>query len=121
MMGYNYKFCICNVLINSSRRLQNLVTLASSRGASTSSNTQIGEGLVRKTAKINDKSCQVLVLHQIVKLLTEVFFQEDLPSISNPASKGSSESTNSKFSVSTIKKLCIDFIEFSINFFKRLG
>ena len=44
------------ILINSSRRLQNLVTLASSSGASTSSNTQIGDGLVKKTAKINDKT-----------------------------------------------------------------
>ena len=44
------------IFISSSRRLQNLVTLASSRGASTSSNTQIGEGLVKNTAKIKDRA-----------------------------------------------------------------
>ena len=54
-MSYNNKFCIV-ILISSSSKLQNLVTLASSRGASTSSNTQIGDGLVKKTAKIKDKA-----------------------------------------------------------------
>ena len=44
------------IFVNSSNKLQNLVTLASSKGASTSSSTQIGEGLVRKTAKIKDKA-----------------------------------------------------------------
>ena len=44
------------ILVSSSRRLQNLVTLASSSGASTSSNTQIGEGLVKKTAKIKESA-----------------------------------------------------------------
>ena len=32
------------------------MTFASSRGASTSSNTQIGDGLVKKTAKINESA-----------------------------------------------------------------
>ena len=44
------------ILVNSFNKLQNLVTFESSKGASTSSNTQIGEGLVRKTAKINERA-----------------------------------------------------------------
>ena len=44
------------ILVNSSSRLQNLVTFASSSGASTSSKTQIGEGLVKNTAKINESA-----------------------------------------------------------------
>ena len=40
------------ILVSSSNRLQNLVTFASSKGASTSSNTQIGAGFVKNTAKI---------------------------------------------------------------------
>ena len=44
------------ILVRSSNRLQNLVTFASSKGASTSSNTQIGAGFVKKTAKIRDKA-----------------------------------------------------------------
>ena len=57
MMGHNNEFCICYLYVSSSRRLQNLVTFASSKGASTSSNTHIGEGFVKNTAKIKDKSC----------------------------------------------------------------
>ena len=48
------------IFINSSRRLQNLVTFASSSGASTSSNTQIGEGLVKKTAKIKERALSLI-------------------------------------------------------------
>jgi len=44
------------ILISSSSKPQNLVTLASSKGASTSSKTHIGEGLVKKTAKIKDSA-----------------------------------------------------------------
>ena len=44
------------IFVSSSSKLQNLVTLASSNGASTSSKTQIGDGLVRKTAKTKDKA-----------------------------------------------------------------
>ena len=40
------------ILVSSSSKLQKRVTFASSKGASTSSNTQIGEGLTKKTAKI---------------------------------------------------------------------
>ena len=41
------------IFVNSSSNPQNLVTLASSKGASTSSKTHIGEGLTKKTAKTN--------------------------------------------------------------------
>ena len=44
------------IFISSSSKLQNLVTLASSSGASTSSRTQIGDGFVNYTAKIKDKA-----------------------------------------------------------------
>ena len=44
------------IFVNSSNRAQNLVTLASSSGASTSSKIQIGAGLVKKTANIRDKA-----------------------------------------------------------------
>ena len=40
------------IFVSSFNRLQNLVTFASSSGASTSSSTQIGDGLVRNTANI---------------------------------------------------------------------
>ena len=42
--------------MSSSKRLQKRVTFASSKGASTSSRTHIGEGLVKKTAKTKDKA-----------------------------------------------------------------
>ena len=44
------------IFMSSSSKPQNLVTLASSKGASTSSKTHIGEGLVKKTAKIKDSA-----------------------------------------------------------------
>ena len=44
------------IFVNSSNSVQNLVTLASSSGASTSSKTHIGEGLTRNTAKINERA-----------------------------------------------------------------
>ena len=44
------------IFVNSNKRLQNLVTFASSRGASTSSKTHIGAGLVKKTANIKDRA-----------------------------------------------------------------
>ena len=44
------------IFVRSSNNPQNLVTLASSKGASTSSNTQIGEGFTRKTANIKDRA-----------------------------------------------------------------
>ena len=39
----------------SSTKSQNFSTLLSSKAASTSSSTQIGDGLVKKTAKIKDR------------------------------------------------------------------
>ena len=54
------------IFVNSSSRVQNLVTLASSKGASTSSNTQIGEGLTKKTAKTNDKAVKALTALSLV-------------------------------------------------------
>ena len=44
------------IFVSSSNKPQNLVTFASSKGASTSSKTQMGEGLTRKTAKTRDKA-----------------------------------------------------------------
>ena len=44
------------MFVNSSSKEQNLVTLASSKGASTSSKTHIGEGLTKNTAKIKDNA-----------------------------------------------------------------
>ena len=79
----------------SSNRSQKRVTLASSSGASTSSNTQIGAGFAKNTAKINaiavkvcsppDKSDSVLS-----------FLPGGWHIISKPASSGSSLSTNSR-------------------------
>ena len=44
------------IFTSSSNNAQNLVTFASSKGASTSSNTQIGEGFTKNTAKIRDNA-----------------------------------------------------------------
>ena len=44
------------MFVSSSSNPQNLVTLASSSGASTSSRTQIGDGFVKKTAKTNESA-----------------------------------------------------------------
>ena len=44
------------IIGNFNKRLQNLVTFASSSGASTSSKTHIGAGFVKKTANINDRA-----------------------------------------------------------------
>tara|TARA_Y100000992_G_C20916238_1_gene327783 strand:- start:147 stop:344 length:198 start_codon:yes stop_codon:yes gene_type:complete len=52
-MIINFVFVI---FVNSSSKPQNLVTLASSKGASTSSNTQIGEGFTKNTAKTKDSA-----------------------------------------------------------------
>ena len=55
MVSNNYKFCFSN-FCQFIKQPQNLVTLASSKGASTSSKTQIGDGLTKKTAKIKDSA-----------------------------------------------------------------
>ena len=82
------------ILISSSSKPQNLVTLASSKGASTSSKTHIGEGLVKKTAKIKDSAVKACSPPDN-KVIDWSLFPGGLTNISKPASKGSSESTNS--------------------------
>ena len=44
------------VFLSCSNKLQNLVTFASSSGASTSSSTHIGAGFVKNTAKTKDNA-----------------------------------------------------------------
>ena len=90
------------IFVNSSNNEQNLVILASSSGASTSSKTQIGEGLVKKTAKISDnavKACSPPDNNVIYCYL----FPGGLTNISRPASRGSSDSTNSSLAVPPLK------------------
>ncbi len=90
------------IFVNSSNKAQNLVTFASSNGASTSSNTQMGAGLVKKTAKIRDnavKACSPPDKSEIDCNL----LPGGLTNNSSPASKGSSESTSSNFAVPPLK------------------
>ena len=82
------------IFVNSSNKLQNLVTFASSKGASTSSSTQIGEGLVKKTAKIKDKAVKACSPPES-KVMDCNLLPGGLTNNSKPASSGSSESTNS--------------------------
>ena len=84
------------IFVNSSSKLQNLVTLASSRGASTSSNTHIGDGLVKKTAKIKDNAVRACSPPD-KRVIDCNLFPGGLTKSSNPASKGSSASTSSNF------------------------
>mgnify|MGYP004073766061 CR=1 FL=1 len=77
----------------SSSIVQNRSTLASSKGASTSSNTQIGAGFVRKTA--NSKASAVNACSPPDKSdMICSFFPGGLAIISNPAFRGSSASVN---------------------------
>ena len=90
------------ILVNSSNKEQNLVTLASSRGASTSSKIQIGAGLVKNTAKTSDnavKACSppdnnVIDCNLLPGGLTSSY---------KTASRGSSDSNNSNLSVPQFK------------------
>ena len=60
------------IFVSSSSKLQNLVTLASSNGASTSSSTQIGDGLDKKTAKVQRvESTKSVVDKEISKIQEE--------------------------------------------------
>ena len=86
------------IFVNSLRREQNLVTLASSKGASTSSKIQIGAGLVKKTAKTKDKAVKACSPPDN-KVIDCNLFPGGLTNSSKPASKGSSESTSSNFAV----------------------
>ena len=91
-------------MVSSSRRLQNLVTLASSKGASTSSKTQIGEGLDKKTAKIRDNAVRACYPPDN-KVIDCSLLPGGLTNISNPASSGSSESTSSSLAFPPLKSL----------------
>ena len=82
------------IFVNSSINEQNLVTFASSSGASTSSRIQIGAGLIKNTANIKAiavKACSP----PDSKVIDCNFFPGGLTKSSKPASKGSSDSINS--------------------------
>ena len=74
-----------------SSRLQKRSTLWSSSGASTSSSTQMGEGLVRNTAKISDRAVSVCSPPDSSDSVVG-FLPGGLAMISRPASSGSSDS-----------------------------
>ena len=114
MMSNNYKFCI-SYFVSSSNNPQNLVTFASSKGASTSSKTQIGEGLTKNTAKISDKAVKACSPPDNNVIDCSLFPGGDT-NISKPASSGSSESTNSIFAVPPLKS----FVYTSLNFLLTL-
>ena len=90
------------ILVSSSSKEQNLVTFASSNGASTSSKTHIGEGLTKKTAKIKDKAVRACSPPDN-SVIDYNLFPGGETNISNPASKGSSESTSSNFALPPLK------------------
>ena len=77
------------ILVSSSNKLQNLVTLASSNGASTSSKTQIGDGFVKNTAKTSDNAVSACSPPDN-KVIDCNLFPGGLTNISKPASRGSS-------------------------------
>ena len=90
------------IFVKSSNNPQNLVTLASSNGASTSSKTQIGEGFTRKTANIRDNAVKACYPPDN-KVIDCNLFPGGETYISKPASSGSSESTNSILAVPPLK------------------
>ena len=90
------------IFVSSSSKLQNLVTLASSSGASTSSRIHIGDGFVKKTAKIKDKAVNACSPPDN-KVIDCSLFPGGLTKRSKPASSGSSESTNSNFALPPLK------------------
>ena len=92
------------ILVSSSNKLQNLVTFASSSGASTSSNTHIGDGLVKKTANIRDKAVKACSPPD-KRVIDCNLFPGGLTSNSKPASSGSSESTNSILALPPLNSL----------------
>ena len=63
MVSNNNKFSII-IFVKSSNKPQNLVTLASSKGASTSSKTQIGEGLTKKLQRSKKGQSKLVHLRQ---------------------------------------------------------
>ena len=90
------------IFVNSSNNEQNLVIFASSSGASTSSKTQIGEGLVKKTAKINDNAVKAYSPPDN-NVIDCNLLPGGLARISRPASRGSSDSINSNLAVPPLK------------------
>ena len=90
------------IFVNSLRRLQNLVTFASSSGASTSSRTHIGDGLLKNTANIKDKAVRACSPPDN-KVIDWSLFPGGLTKSSKPASSGSSESTSSSFALPPLK------------------
>src|SRR3989338_1035764 len=79
----------------SSSRSQNRVTLASSRGASTPSSTQIGAGLARNTPKISARAVRVCSPPDKSDRVDRRF-PGGWHMISRPASSGSSDSTSTR-------------------------
>ena len=75
--------------MNSSNKAQNLVTFESSNGASTSSSTQIGEGLTKKTAKTKANAVKACSPPDNKVIDCNLFPGGDTKS-SKPASRGSS-------------------------------
>jgi hypothetical protein len=92
------------IFVSSYKRLQNLVTLASSSGASTSSSTQIGDGLVKKTAKIKDNAVRACSPPDN-KVIDCNLLPGGLTSNCNPASKGYSSSISSNFALPPLNNL----------------
>jgi ABC-type dipeptide/oligopeptide/nickel transport system ATPase subunit len=95
---------------------QNLVTLASSSGASTSSKIQIGAGLVKKTANIKDNAVKACSPPDNKEIDCNLF-PGGLTNNSKPDSNGSSESTNSNFAIPPLKS----FVYTSLNFLLTLS
>ena len=104
----NFVFVIVD---SSSKREQKRVTLASSNGASTSSRTQIGEGLVKKIANTNDKAVNACSPPDN-KVIDCNLLPGGETNISNPASRGSSESTSSSLALPPLNS----FTYTSLNF-----
>ena len=75
------------IFVRSSSKALNRVTFASSKGASTSSNTQIGAGLIKKTANIKAKAVNACSPPDN-SVIDCNFFPGGLTSNSKPASKG---------------------------------
>ena len=86
------------IFVSSSSKLQNLVTLASSNGASTSSKTQTGDGFTKNTAKTKDNAVKACSPPES-NVIDCNLFPGGETYISKPASRGSSESTSSIFAV----------------------
>ena len=86
------------IFVRSSSKELNLVTFASSNGASTSSSTHIGAGLIKKTAKINANAVSACSPPDN-KVIDCSFLPGGLTSNSNPASNGSSDSINSNLAL----------------------